>query len=274
MRQVPQNEFFSSYKLPPSRFGWAARRAKTAAQEQGEPASIVGCADEIVQMCKRHTDMRRQRMLAKRTKVDPAVAASDNDLDRCFSNFVERIEMELDDWGPDSPRGQAAGRMLDGPLHMEVFSVTNATREEQEAITRVILNDLAAHHTADIQTCGLEALFELLEEKFATFCEQMSVQAERAAVPTYAQLQELEAEIQAKVVELVNRVNGRYPTASRADLVGRSAVLGPFAIQNDRAAAFYKQNRNAGVLPDIDPDTGENVTDPVPTDDDHEPEPA
>lgn len=274
MRIVPQNEFFTSYKLPPSRVRWATIRAKEAAEALSAPAEMVTSLDELLQLTVDFTVARRAWKAARTTRVNPQLAASDNKLDRSFSNFVQRAEMDLEDYGADSVRGKAAQNLLDGPLNVDVFSVTNATREEQEAMTDSILTELEANHMPDIQTCGLEAAFAQLKDNFADFVDQMSQQASGQAAPTTEQLGQLKDDIESKMVEVIHRVNGAYPTAKGADRDKRSAILGPFAIQNDRAAAFYKRNRGAGPLPDIDPDTGEDVVDEPANDDLTEPEPV
>ncbi|QDG50816.1 hypothetical protein FIV42_08750 [Persicimonas caeni] len=273
MRIVPISEFFTSYKLPPSRVQWAARRAVEAAEDVGAPAPVVDTFDQLLQMTVDYTTAKRAWKAARNTKADPQLNVRDKKVDRSFSNFVSRTEMELEDHGPDSPRGQSAHNLLEGPLDVEVYSVTNATREEEEAMLSSIIAELEANHLPDIRTCGLEASFTVLKEDFAAFREAMSSQVDTEAAPTTEQLGQMEDEIEAKMIEAIHRVNGTWPTPGQADLEARSAVLGPFAIQNDRAAAFYKRNRGSGLLPDVDPQTGEDVVED-PVDDVTDPEPG
>ncbi|TXD37370.1 hypothetical protein FRC96_08490 [Lujinxingia vulgaris] len=261
MRIVSQSEFFNSYALPPSRLGWAARRAREGIEkvQPAPPAEIGACNEELIAMTERYAERHRTREAARSAKSDPELALSDNKLDKSFSNFVSRARMEVEDHGKDSVRGKAAQRLLDGPLNVEVHSVTNVAREDQEAMLRSILNDLEAKHLRDISACGLSASFEVLQVAFKAFAEAMSQAIKTEAAPTFEELQQLKADIASKSVELIHRVNGAYPTTSEEDRKNRSLILGPFALQNDRAAEFYRRNRGQNQLPDVDLDTGADV---------------
>ncbi|WP_230467878.1 hypothetical protein, partial [Lujinxingia vulgaris] len=192
-------------------------------------------------------------------KADPELALSDNKLDTSFSNFVSRARMEVEDHGKDSVRGRAAQRLLDGPLNVEVYSVTNVAREDQEAMLRSILKELDAGYVQEIEACGLGASYAVLQADFKAFSEAMSQAIKTEAAASTEELQRLAADIRSKSVELIHRVNGAYPTTSEEDRKNRSLILGPFALQNDRAAAFYRKNRGRNRLPDVDVDTGADV---------------
>lgn len=261
MRIVSQNEFFNSYSLPPSRLGWAARRAREGIEkvEPAPPASIVDCNGELIELTERYAKRHRTWQAARGAKVDPNLAMTDNKLDKSFSNFVRRARMEVEDHGKNSLRGKSAQKLLDGPLNVEVFAVTNTAREDQEAILRSILTDLEAKHLRDISACGLSASFEVLQADFKAFAEAMSQAIKTEAAPTTEELQQLSADITSKAVELIHRVNGAYPTTSDEDRKNRSLILGPFALQNDRAAEFYRRNRGQNNLPDVDLNTGVDI---------------
>ena len=261
MRIVSQSEFFDSYALPPSRLGWAARRAREGIEkvQPAPPASIVDCNGELIELTERYATRHRTWQAARSAKADPELALSDNKLDKSFSNFVSRARMEVEDHGKDSVRGTSAQKLLDGPLNVEVFAVTNTAREDQEAILRSILNDLEAKHLRDISACGLSASFEVLQADFKAFAQAMSQAIKSEAAPTFEELQQLKADIASKAVELIHRVNGAYPTTSDEDRKNRSLILGPFALQNDRAAEFYRRNRGQNHLPDVDLDTGVDI---------------
>ncbi|RVU45829.1 hypothetical protein EA187_08710 [Lujinxingia sediminis] len=261
MRIVSQSEFFNSYALPPSRLGWAARRAREGIGkvEPAAPPEIGACNEGLIAMTEHYAERHRAWQTARRERAAPELALSDNKLDKSFSNFVSRARMEVEDHGKDSVRAKAAQKLLDGPLNVEVFAVTNTAREDQEAILRSILNDLEASYAQDIEACGLSASFDVLQADFKAFAEAMSQAIKSEAAPTTEELQQLAADISSKSVELIHRVNGAYPTTSEEDRKNRSLILGPFALQNDRAAAFYRRNRGQNTLPDVDLDTGVDV---------------
>lgn len=259
MRLVPQNQFFKSYKLSPSRTQWAARRARQAAAAASAPPPIVNGLDELLDLTSEYTDVRRARDAALNADADPELVEADHKVDRSFSNFVGRVEMEVEDHGPQSTRGKAGQRLLDGALNVEVKSVTNANREEEEAMLESILEELRAEHLADIGTCDLDASFQVLQDDYEAFSEAMDEANEGEAIPTAEELRDLKEAIEAKMIEVIHRVNGAHPTTSKADRRARSEILGPFAIQNDRLAAFYKRNSGAGIPPEVDPETGEEL---------------
>ncbi|TXD33726.1 hypothetical protein FRC98_20185, partial [Lujinxingia vulgaris] len=92
MRIVSQNEFFQSYALPPSRLGWAARRAREGIEkvQPAPPAPIVDCNGELIELTERYAERHRAWQAARSSKADPELALSDNKLDTSFSNFVSR----------------------------------------------------------------------------------------------------------------------------------------------------------------------------------------
>ncbi|TXD33535.1 hypothetical protein FRC98_20530, partial [Lujinxingia vulgaris] len=92
MRIVSQSEFFDSYVLPPSRLGWAARRAREGIEkvQPAPPAEIGACNEELIAMTERYAERHRAWEAARSSKADPELALSDNKLDTSFSNFVSR----------------------------------------------------------------------------------------------------------------------------------------------------------------------------------------
>ncbi|RAL21194.1 hypothetical protein DL240_13765 [Lujinxingia litoralis] len=261
MRIVSQSEFFNSYVLPPSRLGWAARRAREGIGkvEPAAPPEIGACNEGLIAMTEHYAERHRAWQAARSERADPELALSDHKLDKSFSNFVSRARMEIEDHGEHSPRGKAAQRLLTGPLNVEVHAVTNVAREDQEAMLRSILTDLDASHLRDIEACGLLASYAVLQADFKAFAEAMSQAIKSEAAPTTEELQQLAADISSKSVELIHRVNGAYPTTSEEDRKNRSLILGPFALQNDRAAAFYRKSRGQNRLPDIDPESDVDI---------------
>ncbi|AWV88567.1 hypothetical protein [Bradymonas sediminis] len=258
MRFVPQNEFFNSYKLPVSRVQWAARGAQQGAATVGAPPALVQAIDELGKFCAEYAVSRSAWRAANSAKASPELMASDYAVDRSFSNFAARVKMEADDFAADTPRGKAARAMLAGPLNVEVFSVTNATREEEESMLAVIVGEIEADYLSQVSTCGLDAHFDKLKADYDAFVTEMHRNPNAAPAPTTAQLQAQAEHIRSKMIEVIHRANGAWPTPSEQDGLNRAHVLGPFAIQNDRAAAYYKRNRGT-TLSEVDPETGEEV---------------
>lgn len=263
MRFVPQDEFFDSYKLPVSRIQWAARGAQGGAAKVAAPPGLVSAIDELWQRCVEYALRRRAWKAATNQKANPELVASDYAVDRSFSNFVARVRLEAEDFAPHTPRGAAAEELLAGPLNVEVYSVTNATREEEEAMLTVIIEEIANDYQAQVRACGLEAHFAKLQRDFDTFVTEMHRSPNSTPAPTTAQLKALEASVREKMIEVIHRANGAWPTSSEQDGLNRSHVLGPFATQNDRAGAYYRRN-NGKTLPEVDPETGEDLLDDPP----------
>src|SRR5690554_3265851 len=244
MRFVPQNEFFNSYKLPVSRIQWAARGAQKGAATVGASPELVQAIDELWEQCVEYAVQRRGWVAANSAKANPELIARDYAVDRSFSNFVARVKMEADDFAPDSPRGKAARAMLAGPLNVEVHSVTNATREEEEAMLTVIVEEMEANYLSQISTCGLDAHFDKLKADFDAFVTEMHRNDSAAPAPTTAQLKALTERILSKMIEVIHRANGAWPTPSEQDGLNRAHVLGPFAIQRSEERRVGKECRS------------------------------
>jgi hypothetical protein len=258
MRFVPQNEFYDSYELPVSRIHWAAYGAQKGAAKVGASPPLVKSIEELVQMCLAYAVGRRAWSAEINNEANPQLKKSDYSVDRSFSNFVTRVELEAEDFGPETPRGKAARKLLAGPLNVEVFAVTNATREEEASMLGVIVEEVDTDYFDEVRTCGLEEHFAMLHTDLDTFVTEMHQNPDDAPAPTTDQLEAQAERIRSKMIEVIHRANGAWPTTSEHDGINRSHVLGPFAVQNDRAGAYYRRN-NGSTLPDIDPETGENI---------------
>lgn len=265
-RAVAQDEFVQTYKLDHTRAAWAARNAVSIARREGAAAAIVSCFEELHAMATDHGKLLKAYAKGQSPTADPQLVTADHRLDRNFSSFHHRVEMEVEIYGSDSPRGKAAQAMLDGPLSAPVHSVTNVHREEQETEMREILDTLESEHLNGIKICELESHFDVLKGDFADFVERMSVEFDTTA-PTRDAVRASAEDLQAKILECIWRAGGAFPTNSPQDLEMRSKLLGPFAVQNDKLAAFYRAHRG-GQPPAVDPDTGQEdpATDSTETD--------
>lgn len=255
-RTVPQDEFIDTYKQDHTRAQWSARNALEAAKQENVDPELTDCLQELYDRCVSHSGLLQAYSVAQEQVVDPEVGPADNRLDRNYSSFVAKVETEIDLYGADSARGKAAQKMLGGPLRAPVHTVTNVHREEQESTMGTIIGQLANDFVNEIKTCELEAHFDVLQADFDEFVAKISVDHD-AAAPTKHAIKASEERLRAKMYECIWRIGGAYPTTSESDLRMRSKLLGPFAIQNDRLAEFYRRNAG-GQPPVVDPQTGED----------------
>ncbi|MBA2664980.1 MAG: hypothetical protein H0U74_22020 [Bradymonadaceae bacterium] len=265
-RLVTQSEFSGFNQFGPSHMNWAGRNSLAAHVVKGlEDSPSASALRAFGARVDEHSLLRLQIHSYELQPTNALLVAADRKVDVTYSRFVGRIEDEPTLFGAASLRGQAAQRLLDGPLSMPVASVTNVERIEEAMLLQSILAEINAGHLADIETLGFNVHYQLLIDDTAEFIRQMTYDASLKSLPTRSELEERRKHLQALMLGCIYRIQGLCPDPTDEHLELRTALLGPFAIQNDRITAYHRNNRKRGrpkaLAPEIDPATGEFADD-------------
>ncbi len=261
-RPVVVTEFADVYQFGPSHMYWAARNSLAAHEARGlgdtEGAEKLR---EFIKDLKAHIGVRAQVIAAEARPINPLLVDADRKVDVTYGQFIRRIRNEIRLYGEKSERGSAALRMLDSPLGMPISAVTNVERIEQESLLKNILNTVEGEFLEEVDTLELGSHFELLKEDTSEFVRLMTFDSKKERLPSRTELEEERKELQARMVGCMYRVLGQYPELTDEDLEMRSALLGPFAIQNDRIGAYMRRRRGGGsrIPPEINDETGEFI---------------
>lgn len=244
---------------------WAARNALEAHEKAGlaaEPAAVA--LRNFLPLVSAHISIRKAVITGTGKPVNPELQLADRKVDVTYSRFHARISEMPTLFGENSPQGKAAQRMLKGPLALPVAAVTNVERVEEEALLKDIILDIETNHLNDVRDLELMTHFELLKHDADAFFREMTLDASLKQLPTRTQLEEDRKNLQSHMTACILRVLGAFPESTEADLKMRTILLSPFAIQNDKISEHYRNRRNSSdtIPPEIDTDTGEELTPP------------
>ena len=263
-RPVNMTEFVDMYIFGPSHMLWAIRNSLAAHEAHG--LGQTDSADALRTLLPKvsdHIRIRSQVLTDENRPTNPLLVTADRRLDVIYSQFVQRIRQELVIYDDNTDRGRAAKRMLDSPLGMPITAVIHTDRIEQEALLRNIVAEIEEHFLDEVETLELESLFQLLKEQLQEFVALMTLDAKRTRLPTRTELEEERRQLQAEMNGCMFRIFAAFPGFTKEEIEMRAALLGPFAIQNDRIGEYQRRRRGGGnpVPPAVDADTGEILED-------------
>ena len=263
-RPVTLTEFVDMYNFGPSHMLWAVRNSLVAHRDHNlEDSPSAAALKALKPKLEEHIKARSKVQTAENRPTNPLLVQADRQVDVTYSRFVRRIRMELDLYAEDSKRGQAALRMLDGPLGMPITSVIHVDRVEQEGLLKNIIRHVETNLAEEVKLLELTSHFELLKEQVDEFIKLMTLDSKRQRLPSRSELEEVRKELQAEMNGCMFQIFAAFPGLKEEDLEMRTALLGPFAIQNDRIAEHFRRRRGGGsnIPPAADDDTGELLVD-------------
>lgn len=259
-RVVTVVEFADIYQFGVSHMSWAARNSIIAHQSLGLEDSPSGKA---LVTFKGNLDIhaeRRDKVEVSRNKgANPLLVKADRKVDVTYGHFVRRLRAAVELHGIDSERGQAAARMLQGLLGRQISSVTQVDRFEQEYLLKRIIAEIEERFVDEVETLELNTHYKMLKDDTDNFSRLMTRDVERRRLPSLSELEEERKDLQAEMVGCIFLILGTYPRLNEEDIEMRSALVGPFAIQNDRIGEYLRRRRGGGspIPPAVDDDTGE-----------------
>ncbi len=237
-------------RFPSGRMLYATTRMKAAVTPEDGP-EIPAALDATIDAARavRRAEMAR-RALAKRPTFGPVAVSLDHDIDRVVNGIANVATTYQDALGPDTELGAAAQRVVQAVFPRGVREVTGLPYVEEATTVADLLARLSPDGdlAQEAQLLHLQPLVQQAQDILARFQRELDA---RPSGVSWAQIQDLRATAHQRLLEVVARIVGRYPTP--ADAEARTRLLSPLWAQQQVLNDSYRRRRG---LVDVDPETG------------------
>ncbi len=254
-------DLINLYVFTPGRRLFALEQLRRILAERGDEAGLLARLDTAITAEKdhltlvaRYTQARDGRPEERSTQqIDYAVDRALSALDQTMAAHLEVLE----------PADALAGKVR--ALRRDLFpagvgAITTLAYPEELAQLDRVLGLATGDHQATVADLGATRIVTKLGELAGRF--RAALQDTPSEPVSYGQVKASAAACQNRLLQITAVVLGQHPEPTAADAEARAALLGPILVQQQAIGAHRRARR---AVPDVDPQTGVEVTTPVPT---------
>lgn len=256
-------ELFNFYVFTPGRAAFSVGLVQKVATGPGEALIATACAETIALAGKaldvEQTWSKSRAVVSGKRAKAPALDAQ---IDRTLSAIAAMLDGLVSALPADAPLARDALLVKNEVFAGGVAALTSLPYEDELGATQSFIRrttgngDLAAV-AARLQ---LRPLLDRLQDLVGQFQEVLAEPATREA--SYEQVTAARVATQEKLLQVVARILGTYPTESPTDVTARARLLSPILDQNARIG---QSMRRRSTVVDVDPTTGEERPTPPAT---------
>jgi hypothetical protein len=249
---------FNIYRMPAGRRTFGLRKVRLLV---GTEPDLLHLVDDAMAQDGKVLALRGRWLVSrsKNPKYPPRLIALDLEHDRLVASMVRVADAMVSGTDEESPLGVAARRLVDGVFAAGVAALTQLDFVQQRESTGSWLARLTGDLSDDAVLIGLQPMRDRLvavNQEFGSLLDAF----EPASKVSFEGLRKEDLLGQELMLRVVAAIAGRYTGSKDGDDAKRAALLAPILQQNDQVGESYRRKR---TITDVDPDSGEVVTDPV-----------
>jgi hypothetical protein len=243
-------DLFTLYRFTPGRRLYALRRTR---ERLAPNDPLLADIDAAIEVDKKTLELLTRWQTQRRSTDNwPQEALQlDREHDRLWAALQRACHAIAVGYGPDSPQGAAANRILNSVFASGISALIHLPFVEQRERTDAWLARLTGELAADVQAAGLEPIVARLAEVNTRFGQLLDQHKPQGGI-AYEQLLQANADGELALLRIVAMLTGR----TAKDDAERARLLEPILQQNEQIAHSH---RRSAKVPDVDPNTGEVV---------------
>lgn len=252
------DSLFTLYRYTPGRRAWMLARIRAIADAAGLQSLAARCDQLTPDETRIAADLRtwtEVRAGLASARVSQALVALDQRRDGLLGDFHAALQAQAR--LVDRPRGQAAVRLLGRLFPEGSRALITLPYPDQTAALDALLAVARGELAGDVEVAAATDWIESLESAHADFAAAYDGLSERRQVDFKA-VRAADTAAQERFLVLVCHL---VDTASGTPHL--AALLDPIDVQQKALKALYQRRRS---VPDVDPDTGVDLEEPVVTD--------
>jgi hypothetical protein len=249
---------FNIYRIPAGRRTFGLRKVRPLV---GTQADVLLLVDDAMAQDAKVLGLRGRWLVSrsKNPKYPPRLIELDFDHDRLVSSMARVADAMASGMDEETPLGAAARRLVDGVFAAGVAALTQLDFVQQRESTTSWLARLTGDLSDDAVLIGLQPMRDRLVAVNQEFGKLLDA-FEPASKVTFEELRKEDLLGQEMMLRVVAAIAGRYNGSKDGHDAKRASLLAPILEQNDAVGESYRRKR---TITDVDPESGEVVTDPV-----------
>jgi len=249
---------FSLYRLPAGRRLFALRKVRSLASSD---PPIVALVDDAIAHDTKVLELRGKWLVSKDVAVKyPArLMELDAEHDRIVSSMAAVAHGLSAGMQEETPIGAAARRIVQRVFGAGIAPLTKLDFVQQRESTNTWLALLNGELSDDAVLIGIGPMRDRLASVNKEFGEMLDAFQPETKI-SYDAWRTEDKLGQEKLLRVLAVIAGKYCGAKPGDDEMRTKLLAPILQQNDAVADTYRRRR---PVTDVNPDSGEVVTDPV-----------
>lgn len=246
--------------MPAGRRLFIARAIEAYAREHGLDA-IAERAARLASEEQRVLGIRAAYHRNRRgSRGDPVLVALDNRADRLLGAIFRDLRDITLTFEEGDPVREAAEELCDELFPAGVAVFTQMPHVEQAAEMQRLVGEFEARFAPHVATVGLAPKAGELKRQSGEYVTRLN--ARSGAEVDYATFRAADLEGQRGLRAMVAVIAGTFPDEEPEQVAHRSRLLQPVLQQQEAVRLHYRKRR---AVPDIDPDTGEELVEPQST---------
>ncbi len=246
-------------QLTPGRRAFALQQVEKEAEQLVDEAIDDALLAKIARALEINNEARATRNWWRRDRKlneDSRHKANeiDNELDRAIGALHTNLQATRKGF-PDGPRGEAASEILQALFPDGAAGITSLSFEDELSAVRFLVEQFNTEWSDEADRLGIRPLVDRIDGLADQFADALGNTEVRTT--TWDEVRAADTEGQRAMLQVVVEILGRFNEPDQLPTARK--LLAPILEQNDRVSELHSRNRR---VTDVDPETGEEVTDP------------
>lgn len=249
------SQYFDFYEFTTGRRLFALRAIVALAESLGEQ-EIADSAREAVEFNEEVRETEQQ--WARERNVDQSVRVAadklDDVVDRTVGGFHTRLKSDVQTFPADTPLGKKARELKRKAFPEGAAAVINQAFEDELSTLEQMNKLLAKMRASHVEPLGHGAVVDRIADLTVEYAE--ALEAPKTRKLDFKNVRAMRLQGQEHMLRVAAKIVGQFNGESPGDAETRQKLMLPIVEQNERIGDYYRRRRQ---VPDIDPDTGEDV---------------
>ncbi|QDG51835.1 hypothetical protein FIV42_14110 [Persicimonas caeni] len=251
--------YFDLYQFTTGRRLFALRAIEAIAAQLGYD-DIADSARAAIDFNEGVRELEGEWQTTKSTTEGVRVEADrlDEVIDRTVGGFHSRLKSDIQSFPADHPLGKTARELKRKIFPEGARPIITEAFEDELSSLQAMNAKLDAMRATHVEPLGAGAIADRLVGLTDEFAQ--ALEAPQSRPVAFSEVRAARLQGQERMLRVAAKILGKFNGENPGDAEARQKLMTPIVDQNERIADYYRRQR---PVPDIDPDSGEDV----PTDD-------